>query len=35
MKVNGRYIRGFITPDFDMIAKKWAVRPAGRRIQAQ
>lgn len=22
MKVNGRYIRGFITPDFDMIAKK-------------
>ena len=22
MKVNGRYIRGFITPDFDMIARK-------------
>ena len=22
VKVNGRYIRGFITPDFDMIAKK-------------
>ena len=22
VKVNGRYIRGFITPDFDMIARK-------------
>ena len=33
MKVNGRYIRGFITPDFDMIAKELCKKGAKEAIK--
>ena len=32
MKVNGRYIRGFITPDFDMIARKLGGTSGGTAV---